>query len=95
MAGPFTDQDTVKFNQSIKDFENKTGINILYAGSKEFEASIRIQVEGGTPPDIADFPQPGLLASFASAGKVLDASKIVNPDWLKQNYTQAWLDLSQ
>ena len=95
MAGPFTDQDTVKFNQSIKDFQDKTGITILYAGSKEFEASIRIQVEGGTPPDIVDFPQPGLLASFASAGKVLDAGKIVNPDWLKQNYSQAWLDLAQ
>jgi alpha-glucoside transport system substrate-binding protein len=25
----------------------------------------------------------------------LDASKIVNADWLKQNYSQAWLDLSQ
>jgi len=95
MAGPFTDQDTVKFNQSIKDFEDKTGINILYAGSKEFEASIRIQVEGGTPPDIVDFPQPGLLASFASAGKVLDAGKIVNSAWLQKNYSKAWLDLSQ
>ncbi len=95
MAGPFTDQDTVKFNQSIKDFQDKTGINILYAGSKEFEASIRISIEGGSPPDIVDFPQPGLLASFASAGKVLDASEIVNPDWLKQNYSQGWLDLAQ
>jgi alpha-glucoside transport system substrate-binding protein len=95
MAGPFTDQDTVKFNQSIKEFQDKTGITILYAGSKEFEASIRIQVEGGTPPDIVDFPQPGLLASLASQGYVLDAGKIVNPDWLKANYSQAWLDLSQ
>jgi alpha-glucoside transport system substrate-binding protein len=95
MAGPFTDQDTVKFNQSIADFQNKTGIIIQYAGSKQFEATIRINVEGGTPPDIADFPQPGLLASFASTGKVLDAGKIVNPAWLKKNYTQAWLDLGQ
>ena len=94
MAGPFTDQDTVKFNASMKDFEDKTGISILYAGSKEFEASIRIQVEGGTPPDIVDFPQPGLLASFASAGYVKDASHMVNPAWIKQNYSQAWLDLT-
>lgn len=95
MAGPFTDQDTVKFNNSVADFQQKTGISILYAGSKEFEASIRIQIEGGTPPDIVDFPQPGLLASLASAGYVLDAAKIVNPAWLKQNYSQAWLDLAQ
>ncbi len=95
MQGPFTDQDTVKFNDSIADFQAKTGITIQYAGSKQFEATIRINVEGGTPPDIADFPQPGLLASFASAGKVLDAGKIVNPAWLQKNYSKAWLDLSQ
>jgi len=95
MAGPFTDQDTVKFNQSIADFQTKTGITIQYAGSKQFEATIRINVEGGTPPDIADFPQPGLLASFASTGKVLDAGKIVNSAWLTKNYSKAWLDLSQ
>jgi alpha-glucoside transport system substrate-binding protein len=95
MAGPFTDQDAVKFNESVKDFQDKTGIKIVYAGSKEFEASIRIQIEGGTPPDIVDFPQPGLLASFASTGKVLDAGKIVNADWLKKNYTPAWLALAQ
>ncbi len=95
MDGPFTDQDAVAFNKSVADFQQKTGITINYTGSKEFEASIRIKVEGGSAPDIVDFPQPGLLASFASAGKVLDAGKIVNPDWLKQNYSQGWLDLAQ
>ncbi len=95
MAGPFTDQDAVKFNELVADFQSKTGITVDYAGSKEFEASIRISIEGGSPPDIVDFPQPGLLASFASQGRVLDAGQIVNPDWLKQNYSQGWLDLSQ
>ncbi len=27
MDGPFTDQDAVKFDDSIKDFEDKTGID--------------------------------------------------------------------
>jgi alpha-glucoside transport system substrate-binding protein len=95
MSGPFTDQDAVKFNDSLKSFVDATGITISYTGSKEFEASIAIQVEGGNAPDIVDFPQPGLLASLAAKGYGLDAGKIVNPDWLKQNYTQAWLDLAQ
>jgi len=60
MAGPFTDNDAVKFDASIKEFEDKTGIDIQYTGSKEFEASIGISIEGGNPPDIVDFPQPGL-----------------------------------
>lgn len=51
-----------------------------------------MRVNGGTPPDIADFPQPGLMANFAKAGKVQDVTKMVNPDWLKQNYNQGYID---
>ena len=93
MAGPFTTNDQVKFENSIKDFEDKTGIDIQYEGSKEFEAAIRIRVEGGNPPDVVDFPQPGLLDSFVKAGKVIDLNKVISTDWLKQNYLQSWLDM--
>lgn len=93
MAGPFTDADAVKFDNSIKPFEDATGIDIQYEGSKEFEASITIRVEGGNAPDIVDFPQPGLLATMAKKGYVVDLNGVINPDWLKQNYIQSWLDM--
>jgi len=93
MSGPFTDEDALKFDTSVKAFEEATGIDIQYTGSKEFEASIRIAVEGGSVTDIVDFPQPGLLASFASEGKVIDVNTVVNPDWLAENYIQSWLDM--
>ena len=54
MAGPFVDNDAVKFEESVKAFEEMTGIDIQYEGTKEFEASIGIRVEGGNPPDIVD-----------------------------------------
>lgn len=92
MFGPFTTDDEVKFNNSMKSFEAATGIGIQYQGSKEFETTINVRVEGGSPPDIADFPQPGLMASIAKSGKVQDANKMINPDWLKQNYNQGYLD---
>ncbi|WP_274380009.1 extracellular solute-binding protein [Paenibacillus mucilaginosus] len=78
MFGPFTDADQVKFETSIKEFEGKTGIDIQYEGSKEFEATISIRVDGGNAPDIADFPQPGLLGSFAKKGKVIDVNKVMD-----------------
>jgi alpha-glucoside transport system substrate-binding protein len=94
MAGPFTDEDAVKFNAAIADFEAATGIDIQYEGSKEFEASISIRVDGGNPPDIADFPQPGLLANFVADGKVVDVSEFISMDWLQSNYNQSWLDMA-
>jgi alpha-glucoside transport system substrate-binding protein len=93
MTGPFTDADAVKFNNAVKDFEDKTGINIVYEGTKEFEASITVRVEGGNPPDIIDFPQPGLLAGFAKKGKIVDLNKAL-PASIKNNYIQSWLDMA-
>jgi alpha-glucoside transport system substrate-binding protein len=83
----------VKFDDSVKAFEDATGIDIQYEGSKEFEASITIAVDGGSPPDIVDFPQPGLLGTMVRKGQVVDLNTVVNPDWLKQNYIQSWLDM--
>jgi alpha-glucoside transport system substrate-binding protein len=51
------DQDEVVFNDSIKAFEDATGIDIQYTGSKEFEASINIRLDGGDRPDMVDYPQ--------------------------------------
>ncbi|WP_410771641.1 ABC transporter substrate-binding protein [Fontibacillus sp. BL9] len=93
MFGPFVDADQVKFESSIKEFEEKTGIDIQYEGSKEFEATINIRVDGGNAPDIADFPQPGLLASIAKTGKVIDLTTILDQEKLKANYNQSWLDM--
>ncbi|MHC1783198.1 MAG: ABC transporter substrate-binding protein [Anaerolineaceae bacterium] len=94
MEGPFTDADAVKFDNSVKDFEDKTGIDIQYTGSKEFEASITIKVEGGNPPDIVDFPQPGLLGSLVAKDLAVDLTDVIDQDWLKENYNQSWLDMA-
>ncbi len=94
MNGPFTGEDATKFTNSMKDFMTKTGITIEYQGSKEFEASITTQVSAGTVTDIVDFPQPGLLGTFAKQGKVIPATTMVPASWLKENYIQSWLDMA-
>lgn len=94
MTGPFTDEDAVRFDNSVKEFEQETGIDIQYTGSKEFEASITVRVQAGDVPDIVDFPQPGLLGTFARQGKVIPAATLVPESWLKQNYLQSWLDMA-
>lgn len=95
MAGPFTDQDEVVFNDSIKGFEEKTGIDIQYEGSKEFEANINIRLDGGDRPDIVDYPQPGLLKYAVEKGYAIDMNTLINPDWIKTNYSDAWQSLAK
>ncbi|HEX2620631.1 MAG TPA: ABC transporter substrate-binding protein, partial [Phototrophicaceae bacterium] len=93
MTGPFTDEDAVKFDASVAEFEAWTGIDIQYTGTKEFETIISAAVQGGAAPDIADFPQPGLLKGFAKEGYITDLGTFLDPEWLTQNYAQSWLDM--
>jgi len=93
-TGPFVDQDAQKFAATMADFQAKTGITIQYQGSKEFEASIKAAMDAGNAPDVIDFPQPGLLASFAKQGKITDLSKQLDVAAVKANYNPYWIDQS-
>jgi len=92
--GPFTDADEVKFNTMVKVFEDATGIDVQYTGTKEFEATITTRVDANTAPDVVDFPQPGLLGQFVAQGKVIDVGTFLDADALKANYNQSWLDMA-
>ena len=91
--GPFADADAVKFDKSMEPFEAATGIDVQYVGNKEFEGSISIRVDAGDAPDIADFPQPGLLANFVRTGKVVDPTKWISQEWMEQQYNPSWLEM--
>ena len=95
ILGGFTDQDEVKFNDTIKSFEEATGIDIQYTGDKSFEASITTRVEGGDAPDIGNFPQPGLVALFVASGHVVDVSTFIPIEQLQAQYIDAWIDMSR
>jgi alpha-glucoside transport system substrate-binding protein len=76
---------------SFDKFEECTGATIIYEGSDEFEAQLPVRVEGGTPPDMAILPQPGLLRTLVedypdavvpapeAVGANLD--EFFSPDW--------------
>ena len=61
MFGAMVDEDANSFDSAIADFEERSGIDIQYEGSADFETLIQVRVDGGDPPDIGSHPQPGLL----------------------------------
>jgi len=77
------------FQESFLDFEECTGITINWNGSQEFEAQLPVRVEGGTAPDLAIFPQPGLLAKMAATGSMVPASADLAAS-VDANYTPDW-----
>lgn len=74
-----------QLSQSIVPFEECTGITVINNGSDEFETEINIRVEGGNAPDLAVFPQPGLLQRIVGSGQVVPA-----PPEVEANVDQFW-----
>jgi alpha-glucoside transport system substrate-binding protein len=57
-------------NQTLQAWAKPRGIDVTFAGDADWETNINTQVQGGNPPDIGIFPQPGKLADFAHSGYV-------------------------
>jgi alpha-glucoside transport system substrate-binding protein len=76
--------------EAFKPFEECTGATVVYEGSKEFEAQIVVRVQSGNPPDVALFPQPGLLQTVVrDTGAVLPAPEGVVEN-VDQYYGEDW-----
>lgn len=61
-------------NATLRAWAEPRGINVTFIGDADWEANINTQVEGGNPPDISIFPQPGKLAEFARDGFIVPLS---------------------
>lgn len=90
--GAFAEDEAARFEAAMIPFEEATGIDVVYEGSSDFETLIATRVKSGTPPDIAGFPQPGLMARFAE--EVVDITEIIPRKTLEDRYVQSWLDMA-
>ncbi|MBN1286657.1 MAG: carbohydrate ABC transporter substrate-binding protein [Anaerolineae bacterium] len=80
------------FIAGLEILEAETGIDIEYQGASDFEVLITARIEGGDPPDIAGFPQPGLMKRFADAA--VDLRDVFDMAYLQQQYNQSWIDMA-
>ncbi|MEN9223348.1 MAG: extracellular solute-binding protein, partial [Thermostichus sp. BF3_bins_97] len=80
--GAFVEEDARRFEASMRPFEERTGIRVEYEGSGDFETLITVRMEGGDPPDIIAFPQPGLMVEYAREGRLVDLGEVLDSQQL-------------
>lgn len=85
LYGTISGVEAEQLQESVAKFAECTGIEVTYNGSDEFETEINIRVDGGNPPDLAIFPQPGLLQRVVGTGAVLPA-----PESVEANVDEFW-----
>ena len=83
--GTISDTEADLLEESWAEWEEENDIDIEYEASKEFEAQIAVRAQGGNAPDLAIFPQPGLLKDMAELGFLKPA-----PESVVENVEEYW-----
>ncbi|MFT4052042.1 MAG: ABC transporter substrate-binding protein [Microbacterium sp.] len=66
IMGAFTDAQAEAFQADLDAWSETSGITVTYDGSSDFGTAIVARASAGNPPDIAIYPQPGVLKSQTS-----------------------------
>jgi alpha-glucoside transport system substrate-binding protein len=84
--GPESSENEAGAMQDVLDiFAERNDMTISYTGARDFSDQITAQADGGSPPDVAIFPQPGRVIDFGVEGFTspvpTDILDRINPQW--------------
>ena len=63
IMGAFTDAQAEAFQADLDAWSEESGITVTYDGNTDFQTAVVARATAGNPPDIAIYPQPGVLKS--------------------------------
>ncbi|KHK98926.1 sugar ABC transporter substrate-binding protein [Microbacterium mangrovi] len=89
ISGGITGSEADALQKSFEPLEKATGIKVVYTGDKSFEGNIVTKVTGGSAPDIAIVPQPGLLHSLIDTGQVKPGDSVTAAE-VDKNWSKDW-----
>jgi alpha-glucoside transport system substrate-binding protein len=88
----FGNDQTQGFKNSLTPWATSQGITIKYSQSASFDTEIQTRVAGGGAPDIAAFPQPGILKGMAKKNKLEVLDTAVDLTKVKASYLPGFLE---
>jgi ABC-type glycerol-3-phosphate transport system substrate-binding protein len=88
--GPEVEEEQQGFQDSFDAFTEETGIEVRVQGDRSAEEQIGVQAQGGNPPDIFIFPQPGLLRSFVEDCQLVPLPESV-VSVMQENFVEGFL----
>jgi alpha-glucoside transport system substrate-binding protein len=80
------------FKADVSAWASKNGITVKFTKAASWDTEIRTRVQGGNPPDVGLFPQPGLMCDLAKQKKLIpfdDATVATDNETLVPGFSQA------
>ena len=86
-----TGTEADKLTETLAQFEQCTGIDVVHAGSDTFESSIVADAADGQEPDLAIVPQLGLVAELVDDGELEELPMDVNVN-IEEGWERQWVE---
>ncbi|HEU4425742.1 MAG TPA: ABC transporter substrate-binding protein [Pilimelia sp.] len=93
VAASWSGIEQANFKAVLDEFAKKTGATVKYtSGGNELATLINSRLAGGSPPDIALIPQPGVVAELVGKGALKELTGDAAAA-IKEHYSDAWREL--
>ncbi|MGH2749483.1 MAG: ABC transporter substrate-binding protein [Actinomycetota bacterium] len=92
VAAVWTGVEEENFTAVLDAFTEASGVDVTYQSSDDLGTYLGTQIEGGSPPDVAMIPQPGLMRALAEDGSLVELGDDAAAG-LEENYAPVWQEL--
>lgn len=93
IAAVWSGEEQTNFERVLAEFTDRTGTRVTFTSTgDEIATVLRTRVEGGSPPQLAVLPQPGLLRDLAGQGALVEIEEIVGED-VDASFAPGWREL--
>ena len=92
IIGAIADAEATALRKALKPFEDESGIEVTYTPSTDFTTEINSRIQGGNPPEVALFPQPGLVMDLAETGDAVPLNELVDVEPIKETLIPGFLE---
>jgi alpha-glucoside transport system substrate-binding protein len=95
VLGEWEKEELDAFLNVVKPFEARTGIKVLYTGTRDLRAVLADALDRGDQPDIAGLAGPGHMQQLARAGHLRDLDAALDLQAYKQNVAPTFIELGR
>lgn len=81
------------FRAMVAPFEEATGVEVQYTGTRDINTVLSTGVQSGILPDVAGLPGPGQMAEWARQGALVDLSTVLDQEKYVAETSPAFVEL--
>ena len=93
VLGIWGSDELPNFESMVEPWQEETGAEMSFTGTRGLTALLTSRVEGGNPPDIAIPAEVGTFRQFAQAGQLVPLSECGLEEEISENYPESFVEL--